>query len=128
MPPQHVLLSQVVHARKVISPLVLVHFLEKSDSDGPVKPSQIPITILPPSQVILEDKLSHLLNHIIMRVPRIHHNLSLVFLADARILFQWPLRPILIVVVVVVGVVPLFFGLYGGEPVTVLILIFIRLV
>ena len=90
--------------------------------------SQIPITILPPSQVILEDKLPHLLNHIIVRVPRIHHNLSLVFLADARILFQWPLRPILIVVVVVVGVVPLFFGLYGGAPVTVLILIFIRLV
>ena len=72
MPAEHVLFSQVVDAREVISPLVGLHPLEHLDCDGPIEPCDVPLRVLSLRQVVLEVELGDLLDHIVVRVVRIH--------------------------------------------------------
>ena len=72
MPPKHVFLGQIVDAWQMISPLVRLHPLQKLHSDWAVEPAYVPLPILSLRQVVLEVELCHLLNHVIVRVLRVH--------------------------------------------------------
>jgi hypothetical protein len=75
--------------------------------------------------MILKDKLTHLLDHIVVRVPRIHHDLILVFRGESRFLAEGAFHPIFFVVILIIVVAPVVFRLYGGEPVAVFVLLFV---
>ena len=83
MSTQHILFCQVVHPWKVISTLIHFHILEERDGNGTVTPCQVPVAVFSPRQMVLENVLSDLLDHIIVGVPRIHHDLARVFGLDA---------------------------------------------
>ena len=73
MSTKHVFLCQVVNARKMICPLVRLHSLKQFDSDRAIVPRDIPSSVHPLRQMVLEVELCHLFDHIIVRVIGIHH-------------------------------------------------------
>ena len=74
VPTKHVLLGQVVDARKVISALVRLHVLQELHCDWAVEPCNVPLSILSFGQVILKVEFSDFLDHVVMSVQRIHHH------------------------------------------------------
>ena len=121
VPPQHILFREIVHAWEVIRPLVVLHLLQESDGNRAVKPRQIPVAVLAASQVVLEDKLAHLFDHIVVSIPRIHHNLVVMFRGDTCLFTLRSFAPILLIVVFVVIVIQLVARLDTGEPVAIFI-------
>lgn len=69
---EHVLLCQIVHARKMIGPLKWLHRFEKACRDRKIEPGYVPRTIGSLGEVILKHELALLANHVIVGVLRVH--------------------------------------------------------
>ena len=74
VPTKHVLLGQVIDARKVISTLVWLHVLEELHGDWAIEPCDIPLSILSFGQMILKVEFGNFFDYIVMSPQRVHHH------------------------------------------------------